>query len=121
MIRNRDTGDETAPTRLAAGMVEEAVVTEIRRVLQTPEVVTQVLSALKTNTADISEGDALGALHEFDKLWAQLFPTEQARIVQLLVRRTTVTAAGLEVDIRREGIAGVVREMVAPREIEAAE
>ena len=121
VIRNRDTGDETAPTRLAAGMVEEAVVTELRRILQTPEVVTQVLSALKTNTADISEADALGALHEFDTVWAQLFPAEQARIVQLLVRRITVTAAGLAVDIRREGIAGVIREMVASREMEAAE
>ncbi|GGY55725.1 recombinase family protein [Parvularcula lutaonensis] len=120
VIRNRDTGDETAPTRLAAGMVEDAVVTEIRRILQTPEVVTQVLAALKTKTAEISEADALGALHEFDTLWSQLFPAEQARIVQLLVRRITVTAAGLEVDIRREGIAGVIREMFAPREIEAA-
>ncbi len=33
----------------------------------------------------------------------------------------TVTAAELEVDIRREGIAGVIREMVAPRNLEAAE
>ena len=50
-----------------------------------------------------------------------LFPLEQARIIQLLVRRVTVTAAGLEVDIRREGVAGVIREMIAPRDIEAAE
>ena len=121
VIRNRDKGDETAPTRLAAGMVEEAVVTEIRRILQTPEVVTQVLSALKTSTANISEADALGALHEFKTLWAQLFPAEQARLVQLLVRRITVMAAGLEVDIRREGIAGVIREMFAPREMQPTE
>lgn len=121
VIRNRDTGDETAPTRLAAGMVEKAVVAEIRRILQTPEVATQVLSALKANTANIFEADALGALNEFNTLWAQLFPAEQARIVQLLVRRITVTAAGLEIDIRREGIAGVIREMVVPRRLEAAE
>lgn len=43
----------------------------------------------------------------------------QARIILLLVRR--VTAAGLEVDIRREGVAGVIREMIAPRDMEAAE
>lgn len=35
--------------------------------------------------------------------------------------RLTVTTVGLEVDIRREGIAGVIREMVAPRRLEAAE
>ena len=49
------------------------------------------------------------------------FPAEQARIIHLLVRRVTVTGAGLEVDFRREGIAGVIREMVAPNNLEAAE
>ena len=121
VIRNRDTGQETAPTRLAAGMVEDAVVTEVRRILQTPEVVTQALAALKEDQAGVSEADAIAALHEFDALWAQLFPAEQARIIQLVVRRITVTAAGLEVDIRREGISSVIREMVAPRDMEAAE
>ena len=121
VIGNRETGVETAPMRLAAGMVEDAVVTEVRRILQTPEVVTQVLAALKSERGVTSETDAIAALHEFDALWGQLFPAEQARIVQLLVRRVTVTAAGLEVDIRREGIADVIREMVSPRRMEAAE
>ena len=107
--------------RLAAGMVEDAVVTEVRRILQTPGVVTQVLAALKRGGDGPSEADAIAALREFNALWSQLFPPEQARIIQLLVRRVTVTAAGLEVDIRREGVAGVIREMVAPRQMEAAE
>jgi DNA invertase Pin-like site-specific DNA recombinase len=121
VIRNRETGEETAPMRLAAGMVEDAVVTEVRRILQTPEVVTKVITALNQQDGAVSEADAIAALHEFSALWAQLFPAEQARIIQLLIRRVTVTAAGLEVDIRREGIAGVIREMVAPRNLEAAE
>lgn len=121
VIRNRETGDETAPTRLAAGMVEGAVIAEVRRILQTPEVVTQVLAALRRDVGVVSEADAIAALQEFSALWSQLFPAEQARIVQLLVRRVTVTSAGLEVDIRREGIVGVIREMVAPRNLEAAE
>ena len=121
VIRNRETGEETAPMRLAAGMVEDALVSEVRRILQTPEMVAQVMAALKKEKGAVSEADAIAALHEFRALWAQLFPAEQARIIQLLVRRVTVTAAGLEVDIRREGVAGVVREMVAPRGMEAAE
>jgi hypothetical protein len=121
VIRNRETGDETGPMRLPAGMVEDAVVTEVRRILQTPEVVTQVLATLNRDSGGASEADAIAALHEFKALWSQLFPAEQARIIQLLVRRVTVTTAGLEVDIRREGIAGVIREMIAPRRMEAAE
>ena len=121
VIRNRETGAEAAPMRLAAGMVEDAVVTEVRRILQTPEVVTQVLTALTRDAGVASESDAIAALQEFGALWSQQFPAEQARIIQLLVRRVTVTAAGLEVDIRREGIVGIIREMVAPRNLEAAE
>lgn len=123
VIKNRttedDCGGDQAPVRLPAGMVEDAIVTEVRRILQTPEVVTQVLAALKRD--QVSEAEAIAALHDFNTLWAQLFPLEQARIIQLLVRRVTVTAAGLEIDIRREGVAGVIREMIAPRDMEAAE
>ncbi|SLN78070.1 hypothetical protein [Roseisalinus antarcticus] len=99
----------------------DAVVTEVRRILQTPEVVTQMLTSLKREQGGTSEADAIAALHDFDELWGQLFPAEQARIIQLLVRRVTVTAAGLEVDIRREGVNSMIREMLAPRKMEAAE
>ena len=43
------------------------------------------------------------------------------RIIQLLVRRVTVTAEGLVIDLRTDGIAGVMREMMTPRQPEAAE
>lgn len=111
VIKNRtteeDSGGDQAPTRLPAGMVEDAIVTEVRRILQTPEVVTQMLAALKRD--QVSEAEAIAALHDFNTLWVQLFPREQARIIQILVRRVTVTAVGLEVDIRREGVAGMRR------------
>ena len=47
VIRNRETGEEMAPRRLAAGMVESAVVGEVRRILQTPELIRHVAAALK--------------------------------------------------------------------------
>ena len=58
VIRNRETGEETAPTRLAAGMVEDAVVAEVRRILQTPEIVSHVAAALKEDRGQASEADA---------------------------------------------------------------
>ncbi len=57
VIRNRETGQETAPMRLAAGMVEDAVATEVRRILQTPEVVSQVIASLKKEQVAVSEAD----------------------------------------------------------------
>lgn len=120
VIRNREDSESDVPSRLPAGMVEGAVVTEVRRIVQTPEVVTKVLAALQDGP-QVREAEVIAALNDFDALWNQLFPAEQARIIQLLVRRVTVTADGLAVDVRAEGIGGVIREMIAPVRMEAAE
>ena len=121
VLKNREI-DEQVPSRLAADTVESAVVQEIRRVLRTPETTAQVIATLaRDGRADINEADAIAALQGFHGLWTQLFPAEQARITQLLVRRITVTAEGLVIDLRTDGIAGVMRELMTPRRLEAAE
>lgn len=119
LLKNRETPEDGIPRRLPADTVEAAVITEIRRILRTPETMAQVIAAL--DGADIPEAEAIKALQQFPKLWDQLFPGEQARIIQLLVRRVTVTAEGLVIDMRTDGIAGVMREMMLPRQLEAAE
>ena len=121
VLKNREI-DEQVPSRLAADTVESAVIQEIRRVLRTPETTAQVIATLaRDGRADINEADAIAALQGFHGLWTQLFPAEQARITQLLVRRITVTAEGLVIDLRTDGIAGVMRELMTPRRLEAAE
>ena len=121
LLKNREAPEDGTPQRLAADTVESAVITEIRRVLRTPETIAQVITALANEgDPEIPETDAIAALQDFEGLWAQLFPGEQARIIQLLVRRITVTAEGLVIDLRTEGIAGVVRDMMTPRKMVTA-
>jgi site-specific DNA recombinase len=43
VIRNREDSESDVPSRLPAGMVEDALVTEVRRIVQTPEMVTKVV------------------------------------------------------------------------------
>jgi len=119
LLKNRETPDDGIPRRLPADTAEAAVITEIRRLLRTPETTAKVIAAL--DREDIPEADAIDALQQFPQLWEQLFPGEQARIVQLLVRRVTVTAEGLIIDLRTDSIAGVMREMMTPRKLEATE
>jgi len=121
VIKNRDTGEEDMPHRLAADMVESAVVTEIRRIIRTPETTAKVLATLARNGHVIPDAEVITALQQFQGLWDQFFPAEQTRIIQLLVRRVTVTSGGLVIDIRTDGIAGVMREMMTPHKQEAAE
>lgn len=119
LLKNRETPDDGIARRLPAETAEGAVIGEIRRVLRTPETTAQVISALGRD--DISEAEAVAALQRFPQLWEQLFPAEQARIIQLLVRRVTVMADGLVIDLRTDGIAGVMRDLMTPRQLEAAE
>jgi hypothetical protein len=51
------------------------------------------------------------ALQRLDPLWDQLFPVEQARIVQLLVERVIVRLDGLEIRLRVEGISSLVEDL----------
>jgi site-specific DNA recombinase len=120
VLKNREGADDGVPRRLPADTVEAAVVTEIRRVVRTPETTALVLSTLKGEARDIPQAEVVAAFQQFDDLWAKLFPAEQARIVQLLVHRVTVTPTGLKIDIRAEGIAGVMREMMSGRKMDAA-
>jgi hypothetical protein len=45
------------------------------------------------------------------RVWNELFPAEQARLVQLLVERVDVHEDALEVRVRTEGLASLVAEL----------
>ena len=66
-------------------------------------------------TAQHTEDEAREALLQLDPLWDELFPAEQARIVQLLVERVDVRMHGVEVRLRPNGLAGLVREVAGSR------
>ena len=71
-------------------------------------------------TISLGVADVVTALAGFDGLWESLFPAEQARIARLLIERVTVSADGLVVDLRTEGLGSVIREMVTPKQELAA-
>jgi site-specific DNA recombinase len=55
-----------------------------------------------------------------DPMWEELFPAEQARIVQLIVDKVIVGSEGLDVRLRTEGIGALARELSAPALEQAA-
>ncbi len=67
--------------------------------------------AARAEQDDITEDEAREALLQLDPLWDELFPAEQARIVQLLVERVDVRMSGVEVRLRADGLTGLVREV----------
>lgn len=96
------------------------MVDQLRAVLRQPEIVAGTWKAARANADGISEADARAALQQLDPLWDELFPTEQARIVALLVERVDIGTDGLKVRLRVDGLGGLAREMLAGSIGEAA-
>jgi hypothetical protein len=94
-----------------AGEVEAAVINQIRALLRAPEVVVRVSRAAQLDGEQVDERQVVDALQRLDTLWDQLFPAEQARIIQLLVARVVVRLDGLEISLRVEGIASMVEDL----------
>jgi site-specific DNA recombinase len=105
-------GCDACPIRgVPAGDVEAAVIGQIRALLRAPEVVVRVWRAACLEDDWIDEREVVEALQRLDPLWEQLFPVEQARIIQLLVERVVIRPDGLETRLRVEGIASVVEDL----------
>ncbi len=119
VIRGREPDTGTAPHRLSAEMVENAVIQEIRRLARTPEVVARTMAAARQQQPDLDDSEVVAALNAFDSMWSSLFPAEQARIIHLLVDRVTITGEGIAVDLRTAGLGSVVRDMLVRRPAEA--
>ena len=85
-------GENDGPIRrVPAGPVEQTVIDQIRRLVRAPEIVARTI-----RSADLHLDTVRDALAEFDRIWDELFPAEQARLVRLLVERVEVatTASG---------------------------
>jgi DNA invertase Pin-like site-specific DNA recombinase len=104
-------GPDACPIqRVPAGEIENAVTDQIRALLRTPEIVVRSWRAAR-QTSDITEAEVREALEWFDPTWEELFPAEQARIVQLLVERVDVGFDGIDIRLRTEGLASLVADL----------
>ncbi len=103
--------DPALVRRISASQIEAAVLGQLRLLLTQPEIVVGTWMAARDEVPDITEGEVRDALHQLAPLWDQLFPAEQARIVRALVQRVTVSAEGADIQLRVEGLAGLVKDL----------
>ena len=99
--------------RLPAGDIEAAVVAQVRALLRQPEVVVGTWRTARTAASDVTEHEVLRALERIEPLWDELFHSERARIVRLLVDRVDVRADGAAVRLRLDGLGSLVRDLEA--------
>jgi hypothetical protein len=97
--------------RVPADEIESAVVEQLRGLLRTPEIIVATWRTARQAGSDIPEHEVRDALERLDPLWDELFPAEQARIVQLLVERVDITLDGADISLRTDGLTSLLGDL----------
>jgi DNA invertase Pin-like site-specific DNA recombinase len=101
--------------RVPAAEIEGAVVDQVRGLLRAPEMIVRTWRAGRRLIAGLKESEVREALQRLDPVWAELFPAEQARVIQLLVERVDVSPDGVDIRLRTEGLTNLTVELNAVR------
>jgi DNA invertase Pin-like site-specific DNA recombinase len=105
-------GANACPVRqIPAAEIERIVIEQIRSLLRTPEIIVQTWRAARKTDRTLAESEVRGALLEFEPIWNELFPAEQARIVELLVERVDLQPDGIDLHLRIEGLTSLCSEL----------
>jgi DNA invertase Pin-like site-specific DNA recombinase len=97
--------------RIPAAQIETAVLEHIRSLLQSPEIIVATWRQARQEIKGLTEREVAEQLGQFEQLWVELFPAEQARVVQLLVERVEITTSGADITLRVGGLSSVLQEM----------
>ena len=130
-LQARKSGYDACPVRtLPAGDIEALVVSQVRRVLQAPEIVGRVCRVARDagdpdptgeSTPPISDQEVISRLRDFEALWDELYPGEQGRIVGLVVREAVVWEDHLDLTFHDRGIAALAAEVTGAPDIKPGE
>ena len=103
---------------IAAAEVEGLVLGQVRRLLASPELVARTITAVRQENsapdhAMLQESEVIDALGALEPVWDELYPSEQARILRLLVERIDVAPDGISVTLHAAGLRSLVAELAS--------
>ena len=110
-------GPSACPVRrVPAAQIEAAVIAQIKAMVQAPEIIVATWREARRNIKTLTERQVCEELQNFEDLWNELFPIEQARLVHLLVARIDISTAGVDITLRTEGLGSVMRDLLTASE-----
>jgi site-specific DNA recombinase len=97
--------------RVPAAEIEKIVINQVRILLLSPEIIVQTWRSARKTIKGITESEVRTALKAFEPLWNELFPAEQARIIELLVERIDVRTDRVDIKLRIAGVTSLIGEL----------
>jgi site-specific DNA recombinase len=102
---------DTPIARVPAAEIEKIVIDQVRVLLLSPEIIVQTWRSTRKSVKGMTEATVRSTLQTFEPLWKELFPAEQARIVDLLVERVDVRTDRVDIKLRIAGVTSLVSEL----------
>jgi hypothetical protein len=109
-VLKRD-ADACSVRRVPAAEIESAVIDQVRSALRSPEMIVRTFRNAREAIDGLTERDVRAALQRLDPLWDELFPGEQARVIQLLVERVDLAPDGADIRMRTEGLTQLIADL----------
>lgn len=88
---------------------------QVRKILLAPEVMSQAIREVMLLDPSLDDQQIIQTLQSIEPVWDELFPAEQARIIQLLVQRVTVSPTGLRIDMKTAGMRELIQSVIPGR------
>ncbi|MBP7709878.1 MAG: recombinase family protein [Rickettsiales bacterium] len=102
--------DSCAVGRISATEAENLVTNQVLNLLKKPEFIVNTISQ---SAGKIQESVVINSFKQIEKVWDELFPIEQARIISLLVKDITINPNGINIRIFKEGLHSLSTELTA--------
>lgn len=102
-------GYDACPIKtVSAHMIEDLVISQVKLLLARPEWAVKILK----RTTEKDESQVLKALQDFEGLWDELFPAEQVRILQLIIKRIIVQPDKVQITFLPIGMRSLLIQIV---------
>jgi len=107
---NQGTSSKCEIGRIPAKEVETIVIDNILDLLKKPEIIAKTISAAQ---GEIDAQEVIERFKNTRKIWDELFPVEQSRIINLLVKNVYITKTNLDIRIHSDGLSLLNQEIGA--------
>ena len=111
---NKEHAGASGLPRVPAIQLEATVIEQLRLILRAPDLKTRVASLVTDMDPGVDEAKVCIAMLQIDKVWDQLFPAEQERIVRLLIKKVVFSPDSLELQLRPNGLERLAAELKLP-------
>jgi site-specific DNA recombinase len=103
-----------------AGEIEAVVFGQLKELFKAPEIVVGVWAQAREQDSHVKENHVRQAFADIDRIWDELFPREQERLVKLLVEKVIVDVEGVNMQVHAAGINSLVAHVRAMQHADTA-